>query len=297
MIKSPQTKGYLFAMIAAFTATNTYFSSKHILSFVTVFQFGILWYGFGLFYNSVYLTVTGKVRETFTFSFNAFLMLLVFAVLEVISTTCFFSAIKLVDNPAIVSFLVNLSPALVTLLGMLLLKERFSLKEGLGIILAITGAFLISFKWSLKLNSLFVDGSELVLISVLCLSLNVIIAKRYISQLKPELLAITRVIGLLLFSLVALSFSNDSFSFPKEAVLFAMYGALVGPFLGAYAQYFALKYIPASKAMIIQSSKSFLILFMAFMLLGLWPLWIQVVGGVLTVTGIILVTIKFEKRN
>jgi drug/metabolite transporter (DMT)-like permease len=102
---------------------------------------------------------------------------------------------------------------------------------------------------------------------------------------------------LLAFSLVALSFSKDTFSFPNEAVIFAMYGALVGPFFGAYAQYFALKYIPASKAMIIQSSKSFLILFMAFVILGLWPLWIQVVGGVLTVTGIILVTVKLKNRN
>ncbi len=295
MIKNPQTKGYLFAMLAAFTATNTYFASKHILTFVSVFQFGILWYGFGLFYNSFYLTVTGKVRETFTFSFKAFLMLLVFAVLEVISTTCFFTAIKLVDNPAIVSFLVNLSPALVTLLGMLLLKERFSLKEGIGIILAITGAFLISFKWSLNIHSLFVTGSELVLISVLCLSLNVIIAKKYINELKPQLLAITRVIGLLTFSFIAISFSKDTFNFPQEAVIFAMYGALVGPFFGAYSQYFALKYIPASKAMIIQSSKSFLILFMAFFVLGLWPLWIQIMGGVLTITGIILVTVKLKK--
>lgn len=297
MIKSLQTKGYLFAMAAAFTATNTYFSSKHILSFVTVFQFGILWYGFGLFYNTVYLTVSGKIRETFNITFKSFLVLTVFAFLEVVATTCFFTAIKMMENPAIVSFLANLSPALVTLLGILLLKERFNFKEGLGVVLAITGAFLISFKWSLQLDSLFVSGSELVLLSALTLSLNVIIAKKYISQLKPELLAITRVIGLLTFSLIAISFSKDTFSFPKEAVVFAMYGALVGPFFGAYAQYFALKYISASKAMIIQSSKSFLILFMAFILLGLWPLWIQVVGGVLTVTGIILVTVRLKKKD
>jgi len=297
MIKNTLTKGYALAILSAFTAANTYFTSKHILNLVTVFQFGILWFGFALIYNSAYIIFTRKFRKLFILPIKAYFILALFAFIEIIATTSFFIAIKLMENPAIVSFLGNISPALVTLLAMLLLKERFNLKEGIGVIIAITGVFFVSFRWSFKLDSLFVAGSEYVLLSAMAVSINIIIAKKFIHQLQPELLSITRVISLLLFSLIALLSSTQKFGFQSETVLFAMYGAFIGPFLGACAQYYALKYIPVSKVVIIQSSKSFMILLMAFVLLGLWPLWIQIAGGVLTIAGIIMVTVNSNTQT
>lgn len=290
-----QLKGFLLALFSVFTAANTYFSSKYILGFVSVFQFGFLWYGFGLSYNSLSLLLTGKFRKIFILPAKLYFILSVFALFEVIATTSFFKAIKLIENPAIVSFLGNIAPALVVLLGIFILKEKFNLKEKAGILIALTGTFLVSFKWTLDINALFVIGSQYVLISAVSISINVIIAKRYIEKIKPELLSFTRVFALFVFTVIAIYTINEKFSFSKEIIYVAMYGAFVGPLLGAYAQYKALQYIVASKVMIIQASKSFVILIFAFILLGLWPLWIQVVGGVLTVLGIVLVTYHTNK--
>ncbi len=292
-----QTRGYVLALLSVFTAANTYFSSKYILGFVSVFQFGILWYGFGLIYNSSSIIFSGKFRTLFILPKKTYFVLSVFGLIEVIATTLFFKAIKLIENPAIVSFLGNISPALVVVLGTLLLKEKFNNKEKTGIIIALIGAFLVSFKWTLNIDKLFVAGSEYVLISAILVSINVIIAKKYIEQIKPELLSLTRVFALFMFSVIAILSLNQNFSFSKETVFVAMYGAFVGPFLGAYAQYSALKYIAASKVMIIQALKSFVILIFAFILLGLWPILIQVIGGMLTVSGIILVTLHKESSN
>ncbi len=291
-----QLKGYVLSLISVFTAANTYFSSKYILGFITVFQFGILWYGFGLIYNSSAIVISGKYKTLFFLPKKTYFVLSIFAILEIIATTAFFKAIKLVENPAIVSFLGNISPALVVVLGILLLKEKFNTLEKIGILIALIGAFLVSFKWTLNIDKLFVAGSEYVLISAIAVSINVIIAKKNINQIKPELLSITRVFALFVFSVIAIFTLNQNFTFPPQALIIAMYGAFVGPFLGAYAQYTALKYISASKVMIIQASKSFVILIFAFVLLGLWPIWIQVVGGVLTVSGIVLVTLN-KKKN
>lgn len=290
------TKGYVLALISVFTAANTYFSSKYILGFVSVFQFGVLWYGFGLIYNSSAVVISGKHRTIFFLPKKYYLVLSIFALLEVIATTSFFKAIKLIENPAIVSFLGNISPALVVVLGILLLKEKFNKIEKIGIIIALIGAFLVGFKWTFHVDKLFVAGSEYVLISAVAVSINVIIAKKYINQIKPELLSFTRVFALFLFTVIAIFTLNQKFSFPKQVTIIAMYGAFIGPFLGAYAQYYALNYISASKVMIIQASKSFVILMFAFILLGLWPLWIQVVGGILTVSGIILVTLNNKQK-
>jgi len=40
-----------------------------------------------------------------------------------------------------------------------------------------------------------------------------------------------------------------------------------------------------------------MILLMAFVLLGLWPLWIQIAGGVLTIAGIIMVTVNSNTQT
>jgi len=292
-----QLNGYLLAILSVFTAANTYFSSKYILQFETVLQFGLLWYGFGLLYNILAITFSNKIKTIFNLNFNSYLILLAFAVLEIIATTSFFTAIKLIDNPAIVSFIGNISPALVVTLSIIFLKEKFNNVQKVGVFIAIAGAFLVSLKWNLNLNSLFINGSQYVLVSVVSISINVIIAKKYIAVIKPELLSFTRIFALFVFSVLFVFILNEKIVFYKNAVYTAMYGAFIGPFVGAYAQYNALRFIEASKVIIIQTSKSFVILLSAFVLLNLWPLWIQVIGGILTVLGAIIVNSgnKFHK--
>lgn len=297
MIKNPQTKGYLLAILAAFTATNTYFTSKHILNTNTIYQFGILWYGFGLLYNGGYLAISGRFKQIFTLPRKSYFVLLLFSVLEGISTTSFFTAIKFMDNPAVVSFLANLTPVMVTIFGFIFLKERFNKYEILGIIIAIIGAFMICFHWEIGFNNLFVSGSEYVFISVLFLSLNTILTKKFVASIDPSMFSIARVITLLIFSIIAMLYNSQPFTFSSNSIFSAMYGAFVGPLIGAYAIYYSLKFIPASKSVIIQSFKSFLILIFAFILLGLWPLWIQVLGGILCIAGIILITVFRTKTQ
>lgn len=291
MFKNPQVKGYLLALLAAFTATNTYFTSKHILNTNTVFQFGILWYGFACLFNVLYLIFSGNWKYIFSLSAKNYRVLLLFSALEIITTTAFFTAIKMMENPAIVSFLGNMTPAIVTIFAIILLKERFNKFEMTGVVLAISGSFLVSFHWNLGLNSFFVKGSGLVFISVLASSANTILIKKYIAGIYPGLFSLARVAALLVFSFIAILFSSQSFKLSTDSALYAMYGAFIGPLMGSYAAYYALKYIAASKAIVIQSVKCFLILFGAFFLLGLWPLWIQVIGGVLSVSGVVLLTV------
>jgi drug/metabolite transporter (DMT)-like permease len=295
-IKNPQTKGYLLALLAAFTATNTYFTSKHILNSNSILQFGILWYGFGLLFNTILLAFTGKLKGVFSLSRKDYLILFAFSVAEGISTTAFFTAIKFMENPVIVSFLVNLTPIMVTVFGFLFLKERFNKYELLGITIAIIGAFMVCFHWEIGFRNLFVAGSEFVFIAVLFQSVNTIFTKKYVATIDPALFSLARVVTLFAFTLVAMFWVSEPFSFSANSVYSAIYGALIGPLLGAYAIYYSLKYIPASKSVIIQSFKSFLILIFAYFILGLWPLWIQVVGGFFCVSGIILITL-FKKKK
>lgn len=289
-MKNPYIKGYLIALAAAFTATNTYFASKHLLSANSILQFGILWYGFGLLFNSVYLVVTGKIKDLSRLSAKSIMVLLIFSVLEIISTTSFFLAISYTENPAIVSFLGNITPMLVTILGIIFLKERFNKFEVLGIIVAISGAFLVCYQPTMSIYQFLASGSGLVILSSLVISVTTILTKKFILRIEPYLFSFSRVFALFFFTVIMMFVLSEPFSFTAESVLVSMYGAFIGPFVGAFAVYYSIKFIPASKAVIIQSFKSVIILVFAYFLLGLWPLWVQVAGGLLTVAGIILIT-------
>jgi len=67
-------------------------------------------------------------------------------------------------------------------------------------------------------------------------------------------------------------------------------GSLLGPFLTGFAQYSALKYIEASRTMIIQSTRSLFVLVGSMIYLSILPEMIQVSGGVITIIGVIVMT-------
>jgi drug/metabolite transporter (DMT)-like permease len=74
-----------------------------------------------------------------------------------------------------------------------------------------------------------------------------------------------------------------------------MAGSFLGPFLTSLGQYSALKYIPASRAAIIQSSTALFVVLGVFIYFGRLPMLYQVIGGLLTVAGVIL--LFKAKRN
>lgn len=288
------TVGYLLAGATTVTAVNTYFTSKFILNETTLFQFGFLWYGFGLLYNILFQFFTKKL-SLYQISKKQAGILMLFLFLETVSTTSFFFAIQLMANPAMVSFIGNLTPALVTVLGILLLKERFSRFELIGVFMTIIGSFLVSFQWTLDFSHLFVKGSEYVYLTVFAVSINTIWVKKHIERIHPSLLSTGRVVALLFFSIIFIVVKHQPFVANNHTIFLAAYGSFVGPFLGSLMSYYALQYIPASRSILIQSVKSFMILLVAYFLLHLLPLTIQIIGGVFTVLGVIIITGRQKK--
>ena len=67
-------------------------------------------------------------------------------------------------------------------------------------------------------------------------------------------------------------------------------GSFLGPFITGLAQYSALKYIEASRTMIIQSTRSLFVLVGSMIYLSLLPDLLQLSGGLITIMGVIVMT-------
>ncbi len=284
------TKGYLWVLVAVLAVSNVYIFSKAALNQISIIQFGFYWFGFGLMWNIIISNNKIGVSKIQALDKKVKILYFLIGLFEIVSTTAFFYAIMTIENPSVTSFLGNLTPIFVTILGIIILKEKFNFIELIGAILTLFGAFVISYKGSDSLDKVFISGSEFILISSFISSIVTIFVKKNISKFTPALLSLNRILFIFSFAIIMMLVTGSDFRIPQKAFYATFFGSLLGPFLTAYAGYNALKYIDASKRSILSSSRSLFVLFGAYIYFGNLPKEYQIFGGIFTIIGVILIS-------
>lgn len=287
---SSNTKGIIYALLAALAVSNVYIFSKAAINEIHLAQFGVYWFGMGILWLTIYLTIRGKLKDIGKITRKSFYQLLILALLEMFGTLFFFLSIKTLSNPAIVSFLANINPLFVTILGIILLKERFNTIEFAGMFVILAGAIIISLQGTESINTIFIPGVEYVLIAGFLYSIAVIIAKKQVKHVDASILALSRIIMLFVFSVGSLLYFGLNLNIPSSALFNITIGSILGPFLTATFGYLALSHIEASKTAMVRSIRSLFVLVGAYVYFGSFPTTVQILGGVLTITGVILIS-------
>lgn len=282
-------KGYLLALLSVVAISNVYIFSKVALNEVSLPQFGVYWFGFGLFWILLFAWYRRSFNAFKELSLRCYLVLVFLGIFEVIGTYFFFKAIHTISNPAIVSFIGNISPSFIIILSFFVLKERFNTLEFWGIILALFGAFIISYKGNSGLQDMFIDGAQFVLYSSIFSAINAVIIKKKIKKIHPIILTISRSLFLLIFSIIAINFTNDALSISIPALKNIFIGSLLGPFLTVISGYLALQYIPLSRKAIIASTRGLFVLAGAYLYFGEFPKTIALIGGLITIVGVLFI--------
>jgi len=285
-----RVKGYLFAFIAVIAVSNVYIFSKAALNEVSLAQFGTYWFAFGFLWNILFAIQQKKLPTILSFKKKQYLLLFTLGILEIVATSFFFLAIHTVPNPAVVSFIGNINPVFVTILGFIFLRERFNIPELIGMALALLGAFIISYQGNNTLESIFIEGTGYMILSGFIYSFSTIIAKKNVQQLGPSIMALSRTFHLFLFSAAALMYLGQPIQIPTKAFWNIFIGSGLGPFLAALAGYQALKYIEAGRVSILGSSKGLFVLIGAFFYFDTLPQMHQIWGGLISISGVLLIS-------
>ena len=294
---SPTVKGIVLAFLATLGMANVYVFSKAALLEVNYYQFQFYWFGFALIYILPFLWLTGMIKKIPALSRASNITLLIIGILELGAASLLFLAIQLAENPTTISFLSNLTPIFVTLLGIRFLGERFNLVEAVGIILTIAGAILITYTRDTSIREFFGAGSGWILVSSVFSSISIVTAKSRIRDIHPGILTLNRVVFLFVFALGAMLLRQESFAISGRATMNLMIGSLLGPFLTGLAQYSALRYIEASRTMIIQATRSLFVLVGSMIYLSILPEILQLIGGLITIAGVIIMTWGKMRQN
>lgn len=284
-------RGYLYALIATICGSLVYLFSKAALNDVSLAQFGFWWFLIAILWNGLMSAHPKGGFSIVNFTGADYRSLLLIGIFEVVATVSFYAAIKITDNPTVPSFLRNLEYLFVTLLGVWVLSERFTLKTGTGALLILAGAFIISFR-DAGLNGFMTATAGLMLVSTTFYAIRTLLVKKHIREISPVVLALNRAVFLLLVAILFIIIMKDSILIPQTAFLNILAGSFVGPFLTSNFQYSALRYIPASKAAIVQSTTGLFVLLGAVLMFGSLPTHIQIAGGLVTIAGVALMMLK-----
>jgi len=298
MIKiTNNTKGILLSIGAALAVSNVFIFSKAALNEVHLAQFGLYWFGLGIVWNLIYIIASKKYKNFSKIKRSSYFALFLIALLEVGGTLFFFLSIKTVSNPAVVSFLANINPLFVVAMGVLFLRERLNRLEILGIFILFIGATIISIKSSGNIDSIFIPGVQYVLLSGFIYSIATVIAKKQIKFVDASLMALSRLILLFVFSVAAIVILELPVFIPATALKNIAFGSVLGPFLTATLGYLALNYIEVSKASMVQSVRSLFVLVGAYIYFGNFPTYWQIIGGIVTIMGVILISLGKIRLN
>ncbi|NQU52537.1 MAG: DMT family transporter [Bacteroidetes bacterium] len=290
-MKSDTFKGYLFALIATLAFSNVYILSKAALNEVHLAQFGVYWFAIGALLNLVFAWKYKKLAQLKTLTKKQIRVLLSLGIIEILTTATFFISVNVITDPAVTSFLGNMFPVMVTMGGVFILKEKFGLIEVFGIALAITGAFVISYTGGTSLKTFFIKGTGWVFINAIFATVATLVVKVHVKNLTPELLNINRTIWLLIFSIIMLFVYKQSMEIPVSAFKNIALGAFLGPFLAILTVYYSFRYIDASRSAIFQSLKGIFVLIGAWFVFKSFPLPHQIIGGMITVVGVLIMTL------
>lgn len=252
-------------------------------------QFGLIWFTMGVVWNGSWFVVNRDYKKLKELAGPKTAVALLVAGLEGGATGLFYLAIKAMENPAVVSFIGNIGPVFVTLMGVILLRERFRNTQIAGILITIVGLFVINYREGGFAG--FLDpGSRYVIAASFLFALATIAGRRFHKLLLPAYMSLIRSF-LLALAMSILFFRTGHW--PEMTIQLwrdLSIGSLLETLIVIILAYQALKLIEATKTSLIISTKGVWTLLLAWIFLGVFPTGVQLAGGLFTLLGVWLIT-------
>ncbi|HEY4785634.1 MAG TPA: DMT family transporter [Bacteroidales bacterium] len=286
IFKKKSFKGFLLAAFAALSVSNVYIFSKAALLVTPLYTFGFYWFLLAFSYNLALITSTGKIKLFFSYPTKILKAIVVIATFELLAAITFYIGMQRIESPSVASFLNNTTPVFVTLISIPLLNEKFNKLETIGIAVTLAGAFLLSYSGKFTLNGLFVKGANIIVFSCLLAAVGLVIAKKNIKNVDPYLLSFSRTVFLLVFYALGLFLTAQPVEVSGKVFMDIALGSFLGPFLGSILQYNAFRFIEVSKESLIQNTNGLFVIITGYLYLGIFPLYVQIIGGFITIGGV-----------
>jgi drug/metabolite transporter (DMT)-like permease len=285
---SDERKGLLFASLSAVFLAAVVLIAKTVLATMTAWGFTTFFFGFGALWYTLYF-VARRDFAVFAPSGDALRAGLVVGVLDAGYTLATFSALQLL-TPGVYAFFSHIADLLTVLVGMAILRERFTGTSLVGLLIAFAGLVVMT----ARTDEVVLEGFLLMLVAAAFFAANAVAVKRYTKRHPPVHLAYYRAIALALV-MTTFSLAVVGFRWPRgdEWWLLAVLG-LIGPFLNYLFFFHALKRLAIGRVSLVRMCYSVLVVVGAYVFYAQLPADRQILGGIALLAGVALVV--FQRR-
>ncbi len=288
-IRDHNIKGFLYAAASSVFVSLGFVITKIILKEVNSETSSVFFIGFGTLTSFLVLGVKKDLKKLKLFK-AYWQPLTVLGFLGGASSLTWFYAIDLI-GPSLTSFLIRFVIILTALLGIVFLKEKFNRVEVLGMVVAVGGVFLITYM-SNNGGQFLILGVSMALMSAFFFSVMQLIVKLYAGRISPFMVNHFRLMLtlpiLLVYALVTQKLQLPSY----PTLILAFVGGVLTGVIGVTLFYKALELAELSKVNVIRTMDPFIVVLCAFLFLKEVPAPIQLLGGLVIVSGVLILTIS-----
>lgn len=250
-----------------------------------------------LIFSSSFLVISGLIMHRFAkLSKRHFLILLASGVVgTLLNQTCFFSAVRYI-SPAQSALIMSLSPVVTSLFSFLILKEKIALKTAVGAMVAIFGVFLLVMRGThihLNVGDAFSAGA------MLTFSLNMVLVRKLSKELNYFTITIfSTVMGTTLF--VPTATATQGLPMYSHALIFwtvLILSAVLSQGLCQIWMNNAVAKLGATQVAVVTNLQPFIAMIVGYFALNIPVTKIQIVGGLIIIAGIVLATVKLQRKR
>lgn len=281
--------GYLLAVGSAAAVAATSVVRKTISTEVNPATFSVWWYGLAGLYGWVLTAARGQLHVASGIR-HKWQPTAVLVLSNAVAAILFYTEIDLA-NPSLVSFFGRLRTVYTVLLGVLLLRERLNRQEWIGAGITVLGTLLIAYRGGAVLNLVFL----LALVENFLMAVATIAAKSAVKYVSPTVLVGYRGVLISFLIVIYALVSGQWQPVSWDTWLVIAVGALGGPFLGHVMYYAALARIDAGKVAVLAAIQPVFVTLYTALILSTVPTARQAAGGILTVAGVLIVSVARQR--
>ena len=286
-------KGIALTLLSTVFNASTYLLTRLILNLTNVETMVVLWFFWGNIIFFLYLLLSKGFTKIFNEIKRNLKKLAFLGLVNSVSGILWGYGI-LFGNLTTVTFLFRFEVIFAVLLGIIFLKEKLTLLEFFGIILAIVGAFVIVYSGQL----IFELGNLIILVAAFFTAIVFFITKIYLKKISSFSLAYSRTVFIFVFiGIYSLILGKINFVFSTDLLILTFLAAFVGAFLGFILFYKSLSFYEISKATAVRSIEPFFAAIFSLIFLSLVPTFSQLLGGTLIVVGIVILSLVASMKS
>jgi len=273
-------KGFLHALAGCLLLSTNFITAKYGLQGFNPETFSLVWTSGAALYAFL-IVLLGRETRNELFPIRKMKAMLALGATTALGMILAWNGLKRLD-PSFASFLWRFGPVLAILSGVLLLKERLSLKEILAVAMMFTGGL-----WGVVGRWQSVGSGVVFTLFACCAGAGqLLIAKSQIREIHPNILVAYRTgLGALLIACWVLVSGSADFSVEVRYWYVTLLGAFLGPCASFLFTFRSYKYWELSRASMVLTIQPLFVVLLAYAFLGSLPTKRELVGGCLILSG------------